>query len=136
MHWASCPLLILQAWVRARAKAEVKGNCKGTLADTRRQAQSELVLISDLNESQHELDGVVPLLVLPVIKFAHGVKVLLIIELVQGVLICPLTDLTNIITINNAADITLIFKPLSSSMMTHSVSALISSMLRTPFYIP
>lgn len=81
------------------------GNWMGTLADISRQAQSELVFTKDLNDSQHVLDGVAPLLVLPVIKFAHGVK-LLIIEVVQGVLICAFTELTNITV--KAADITVI----------------------------
>ena len=58
--------------------------CNGTLADTRRQAQSTLELIKDSSESQHVADGVKPLLMLPVMKLAQGV-IVLIIEVVQGV---------------------------------------------------
>lgn len=48
------------------------------------------VPISDRNEPQQSDVGDVPLLVLPVIKLKHGVK-LVIIEVVHGVLICPFT---------------------------------------------
>lgn len=49
--------------------------------------QSTLLLVRDLRESQQAVDGEdAPFPVLPVIKFIHGVK-LLIIEIVHGVLI-------------------------------------------------
>ena len=47
--------------------------------------------IRDLNEPQQLLVGDVPPLLLPVMKFRHGVK-LVIIELVHGLEICPLID--------------------------------------------
>ena len=72
------------------------------MADISRQAQSTLLFAKDLNDSQHVLDGTPPLLlVLPVIKFAHGVK-LVIIDVVHGVLICPFTEFPTNITINTA----------------------------------
>ena len=88
LHWTAIPFM-LHAWGRERARVWLKGSRSGTLADITIQAQSIPVLISDLNDSQHEVDGVVPLLVLPVMMLAHDVK-LLIIEVVHGVLICPL----------------------------------------------
>ncbi|KAJ7006200.1 hypothetical protein D5086_004461 [Populus alba] len=59
-----------------------------------RQAQSMPVLISDFNELQQLAVGGEPLLVLPVIKLTHGVK-LDIIDMVHGVLICPFTEITS-----------------------------------------
>lgn len=104
LHWAGTAFM-LHARVRERARVELNGSWKGTLADITRQAQSTLVFTKDLNDSQHVLDGTAPLLVLPVIKFAHGVK-LLIIDVVHGVLICPVTaEFPPNITINTA-DIT------------------------------
>lgn len=79
---------MLQACERERARTWLRGCWKnGALADITRQAQSILVLIKVLNESQHVVGGNKPLLVLPVMMLAHGVK-LLIIEVVQGELIC------------------------------------------------
>lgn len=77
---------MLHARERERARAWLIGSWKnGALADITMQAQSMLVLIKDLNESQHVLVGTKPLLVLPVMILAHGVK-LLIIAVVQDVL--------------------------------------------------
>ena len=45
------------------------------------------MLIKDLNESQQVVDGIKPLLVLPVMMLAQGVNVLLIIEDVHDELI-------------------------------------------------
>lgn len=59
----------------------------------KRQAQSMPVAMSDLNELQQPEVGEDPLPLLPVMKFRHGVK-LLIIDAVHGVLICPLTEMT------------------------------------------
>lgn len=67
------------------------------MAPIRRQRQSVLPLISDLNELQHAAVGDDPLPVLPVIKFMHGVK-LETIEAVHGVFICPFTDTDEIAT--------------------------------------
>lgn len=77
---------MLHACERERARAWLMGCWKnGALAEITKQAQSILVLIKDLNESQQVLGGTKPLLVLPVMMFAHGVK-LLIIDVVQDVL--------------------------------------------------
>ena len=77
---------MLHACERERARAWLRGCWKnGALAEITKQAQSILVLIKDLNESQQVLGGTKPLLVLPVMMFAHGVK-LLIIDVVQDVL--------------------------------------------------
>lgn len=76
------------------------------MEDIIRQAQSILVLIKDLNDSQQVLDGTKPLLVLPVIMLAQGVKVLLIIEDVHDdELICPLIKFNEEIIIRNVNDI-------------------------------
>lgn len=117
LHCAGIPLR-LHACGRKRARAWLilgSGNI-GTLADITRQAHSILVLIKDTNESQHVLDGAVKpimLLVLPVMRLAHGVK-LLIIEVVHGVLICPVTNFTEVI--KRVIDITAIWKSLSCPM--------------------
>ena len=81
---------MLHACESKRARTRLIGSGIGTLADITRQAQSILLIIKDLNESQHVADGANPLLELPVMKLAHGVKVL-IIDVVHGVVICPLT---------------------------------------------
>lgn len=87
-------------------RARLMGSWIGTLAVINKQAQSILVLINDSNESQQLADGVKPLLVLPVMKLAHGVKVLVIIEVVQGVLICcPINNFSEVI---KSDDITVI----------------------------
>lgn len=76
------------------------------MEDIIKQAQSILVLIKDLNDSQQVLDGTKPLLVLPVIMLAQGVKVLLIIEDVHDdELICPLIKFNEEIIIRNVNDI-------------------------------
>lgn len=76
------------------------------MEDIIRQAQSILVLIKDLNDSQQVLDGTKPLLVLPVIMLAQGVKVLLIIEDVHDdELTCPLIKFNEEIIIRNVNDI-------------------------------
>lgn len=81
------------------------------MEDIIRQAQSILVLIKDLNDSQQVLDGTKPLLVLPVIMLAQGVKVLLIIEDVHDdELICPLIKFNEEIIIRNVNDINAIWK--------------------------
>lgn len=86
----------LHACGRKRARTLLTGICNGTLADTRRQAQSTLVVIKDRNESQHVADGVKPLLMLPVMKLAQGV-IVLIIEVVQGVVItCAVTKFSEV----------------------------------------
>lgn len=63
------------------------GSEKGTFPVIRRQPQSTLLLMTDLRESQQAVDGEeAPFLVLPVMKFKQGVK-LVSIETVHGVLI-------------------------------------------------
>lgn len=97
---------MLQARERKRARTWLMGSWKrGALAEITKQAQSMLVFIKDLNESQHVDGGAKPLLVLPVIMFAHGVKVL-IKAVVQGVLICPWTNFTEV-TIRGASIISI-----------------------------
>lgn len=90
---------MLQALGREIARVRLMGS--GTLAVTTRQRQSLPPFIIDLNAPQHAVVGVdEPFLLLPVIKFKHGVK-LEIIEAVHGELIvCPCTDITT-----RAADI-------------------------------
>lgn len=89
LHCAVTPLMLHACEMdRARAWLMILPGKIGALAVSSRHAQSILVLIKDLNESQQVFDGITPLLVLPVMKLAHGVK-LLITEVVQGVLICP-----------------------------------------------
>jgi len=83
------------------------------LAVINRQAQSIPVLMRDLNELQQLPVGDEPLLVLPVIKFMHGVK-LLIIEVVHGVLICPFTEITS-----RVDNIAIKLKTLSPSMSSY-----------------
>ena len=86
---------MLHAWESERARAWLMGNCKNgeLLGEIRRQAQSILVVVKDLSESQHVLGGTKPLLllVLPVMMLAHGVKVL-IMEVVHELLSCALTQ--------------------------------------------
>jgi len=82
-----------QAPGREIARVRLIGSWTGTLAVSSRQAQSIPVLISDFNELQQLAVGGEPLLVLPVIKLTHGVK-LDIIDMVHGVLICPFTEIT------------------------------------------
>ena len=89
LHCADTPAM-LQARGRESARVRLMGSWTGTLAVKRRQAQSTLALISVCNEAQQPVVGVEPLLVLPVTKLKHGVK-LLSIDVVHGVLICPLT---------------------------------------------
>ena len=87
--------LMLHACENERAR--VRGSWRnGALAESRKQAQLELVFMKDLSESQHVLGGFKPLLlVLPVMTLAHGVK-LFIIEVVQEVLTCPVTEFTEL----------------------------------------
>lgn len=80
-----------------------------------RQAQSMVVLVSDLSELQQPAVGADPLPVLPVMKFKHGVK-LLIIEVVQGVLICALAEMTEIAS-RVVYTATICWKALSPSMI-------------------
>ena len=81
-----------------------------------RQAQSMLALVSDLSELQQPVVGEDPLPpVLPVMKFKHGVK-LLIIEVVQGVLICALAEMTEIAS-RVVYTATICWKALSPSMI-------------------
>jgi hypothetical protein len=87
---------MLHACERDIARTWLIDSCKiGELEDIIRQAQSILVFIKDLNESQHVVDGTKPLLVLPVMMLAQGVNVLLIIEDVHDELICPLIKLND-----------------------------------------
>ena len=67
LHCPDTPLM-LHACERESTIAWLMGSGKiGALADITMQAQSILVLIKDLNESQHVVDGVTALLlVLPV----------------------------------------------------------------------
>ena len=54
------------------------------------------MVIKDRNESQHVADGVKPLLMLPVMKLAQGV-IVLIIEVMQGVVItCAVTKFSEV----------------------------------------
>jgi hypothetical protein len=73
------------------------------------------VLKSDCNELQQPVvgDEYEPLLVLPVIKLKHGVK-LLIIDAVHGVLICPLTNIAEMT--KRVANIAISLEPLTGSM--------------------
>lgn len=82
------------------AKLRLVGIGIGTLAVMTRHVHSMLVLIRDFKELQHSLVGEFPLLLLPVMKLKHGVK-LVIIEAVHGVLICALTE---VIQATNTAD--------------------------------
>lgn len=75
------------------------GNWTGTLAVRRRHAQSTLLPNRDLSEPQHWVVGEVPLPVLPVMKFMHGVK-LVIIDAVHGVVICALIGVIDIARMN------------------------------------
>lgn len=87
------------------------------MEDIIRQAQPILVLIKDLNDSQQVLDGTKPLLVLPVIMLAQGVKVLLIIEDVHDdELICPLIKFNEEIIIRDVNDINAIWKQIQCFM--------------------
>lgn len=99
---------MLHARERERERSWLMG-CwkKGALADITWQAQSILVLIKDLNESQHVVDGTKPLLVLPVIILAHGVK-LFIIEVVHDELTCPWTKFSEVTKRVDIASITVI----------------------------
>lgn len=72
------------------ARERLMGSWKGTLPVTKRQKQSMPELVTDLSESQQSEVGDVPLEVLFVRKFMHGVK-LESIEALHGVLICPET---------------------------------------------
>lgn len=75
---------MLQALGREMARVRLMGSWTGTLPVTMRQAQSVPLEMSDARDPQHCDVGEAPLLLLPVRKFMHGVK-LLIIELVQAV---------------------------------------------------
>lgn len=71
------------------AKVRLNGKDKGTFPVKIRQPQSTLSATIDFTESQQSWVGEdCPFAVLPVMKFKHGVK-LVIIEAVQGVLIWP-----------------------------------------------
>lgn len=70
------------------AKLRLMGIWNGTLPVTMRQAQSMLLLVSDLSALQQSEVGEVPFAVLFVRKFIQGLK-LEIIEAVQGVVTCP-----------------------------------------------
>ena len=111
LHCIGTPL-ILQARGREIAKVRLIGGRTGTLAVINRQAQSMPVLMRDLNELQQLAVGDEPLLLLPVIKFMHGVKVL-IMEAVHGVLICPFTEITR--RVDNIAIKLKTFSPSMSS---------------------
>lgn len=85
---------ILQAWGRERARVLLMGSWRGTLAVIMRQVQSLPVVKRVLNELQQLEDGEEdPLLLLPVIKFRHGVTL----EIMEGVhdvvIICPFTEI-------------------------------------------
>lgn len=74
------------------------------------------MLKSDCNEPQQPVvggDDDELLLVLPVIKLKHGVK-LLIIDAVHGVLICPLTNIAEMT--KRVANIAISLEPLTGSM--------------------
>lgn len=89
----------LHARGRVIAIVRLIGSETGTFPVTRRQVQSTLLLIIDLRESQQAVDGEeAPFLVLPVIKFKHGVKVVSI-EIVHGVLIWQSAETTKKINI-------------------------------------
>lgn len=70
------------------AKLRLMGIWNGTLPVTMRQAQSMLLLVSDLSALQQSEVGEVPFAVLFVRKFIQGLK-LEIIEAVHGVVTCP-----------------------------------------------
>lgn len=82
---------MLQELGRMSARAALMGRGTGTLAVSKRQAQSMLVPESDLSVVQQLSFCEEPLLLLPVMTLKHGVK-LLIIEVVQGERICPSTE--------------------------------------------
>lgn len=91
-------LLMLQTLGSESNRVRLMGSGIGTLAVIRRQAQSTLVVAMDFRESQQPVDGIDPLLLLPVTKFRHGVKVETI-EVVHGtVKICESTDITEMTT--------------------------------------
>jgi len=114
LHWTEAPL-ILHACERDIARTWLIGSWKIlALEDIIRQAQSILLLIKDLNESQQVIDGTKPLLVLPVMMLAQGVNVLLIIEDVHDEVIWPLTKFIE--EIIRAASINVIWKQLSGSI--------------------
>lgn len=82
---------MLQEVGRMSARAALMGRGTGTLAVSKRQAQSMLIPERDLRVVQQLSFCEEPLLLLPVMTLKHGVK-LLIIEAVHGERICPLTE--------------------------------------------
>lgn len=82
---------MLQEVGRMSARAALMGRGTGTLAVSKRQAQSMLIPDSDLSVVQQLSFCEEPLLLLPVMTLKHGVK-LLIIEAVQGERVCPSTE--------------------------------------------
>lgn len=89
LHWTGTPGM-LQARGREMARERLMGNWKGTLPVKSRHKQSMPEPVADLSELQQSADGDVPLELLFVRKFMHGVK-LESIEALHGVLICPYT---------------------------------------------
>lgn len=109
---------MLHACGRESARVRLIGRT-GTLAVSTRQAQSTLVLVSDCKALQQSDVGDEPLLLLPVMKLKHGVK-LLIIDIVHGVLICPLTNIAEMT--KRVADIAISLEPLIVSMSSRKKS--------------
>ena len=83
MHWRGTPGM-LQARGREMARVRLRGTLKGMLPVTIRQRQSLPLLMRDLSELQHSEGGLLPLRLLLVTKFMHGVNVV-IMEGVHGV---------------------------------------------------
>lgn len=117
LHWTGTAML--HACGRESAKVRLIGSWTGTLAVSKRQAQSTLVLVSDCKALQQSGVGDEPLLLLPVMKLKHGVK-LLIIDVVHGVLICPLTNIAEMT--KRVADIAISLEPLIVSMSSRNKS--------------
>lgn len=82
---------MLQELGRMSVRAALMGRGTGTLAVSKRQAQSRLTPDSDLSVVQQFSFCEEPLRVLPVMTLKHGVK-LLITEAVQGEGTCPSTE--------------------------------------------
>ncbi|KAG6435570.1 hypothetical protein SASPL_100444 [Salvia splendens] len=77
-------LQLQRARGREMARVRLRGTLKGTLPVTIRQRQSLPLLMRDLSELQHSEGGLLPLRLLLVTKFMHGVNVV-IMEGVHGV---------------------------------------------------
>lgn len=81
---------MLQARGRERARDRLMGILKGTLPVAIWQRQPVPLVVNDFSTLQQSEVGAVPLALLLVIKFMHGVK-LVSIEVVHGILNWPYT---------------------------------------------